>query len=283
MGVRKRRAALARPSDARCRGCTRGTRRRAPGLRREELAALAGISVDYVTRLEQGRATAPSEQVVEALARALRLQDRDREQLFLLAGHTTPGPGVVPARVPPSVQRLLDRLSGVPVVVYDAAWNLLVANAPYDALMGPTSGLHGNERNGVWRNVFGPPSRARQSPEEHDAQVARLVADLRDTVARYPRDRRIRELVAGLRAGSDLFRRLWETAPEAPPAEQSRRKIIEHPLVGAIEVDCDTMVVTQDDLRIMVYTAEPNTPSAERLQLATVLGGQSLAAEEAGT
>src|ERR1700761_2697125 len=97
-----------------------GGRRRAAGLRREELAALAGISVDYLTRLEQGRATSPSAQVVEALARALRLSDAERELLFRLAGLAAPGPGVVSARITPSVQRLLDRLAHTPVAVYDA-------------------------------------------------------------------------------------------------------------------------------------------------------------------
>ncbi|MDR2322915.1 MAG: helix-turn-helix transcriptional regulator [Microbacterium sp.] len=258
-------------------GVPHGSRRRAAGLRREELAALAGISVDYVTRLEQGRATAPSEQVVEALARALRLDDGERTQLFRLAGRAAPGSGVVSARIPPSVQRLLDRFSGIPVVVYDAAWNLVIANAPYDALMGPTSALRGNERNAVWRNLFGPASRARQTPQEHDELVGRLVADLRGTMGRYPDDHGLRRLVAELRAASPRFEELWGTAAEAPRAEQSRLKIIDHPSVGAITVDCDTLVVAQDDLRIMVYTAEPGSADAERLQLAIVLGTQSLA------
>ena len=91
-------------------GMTVGPRRRAAGLRREELAGLAGISADYLTRLEQGRATSPSAQVVEALVRALRVADADRELLYRLAGHAVPGADVVPSRIPPSVQRLLDRL-----------------------------------------------------------------------------------------------------------------------------------------------------------------------------
>src|SRR5438067_5029923 len=99
-----------------------GRRRRAAGLRREELAGLAGISADYLTRLEQGRATSPSQQVVEALARALRLADAERDLLHRLAGHAAPGPDVVPFRVTASVQRLLDRLAHTPVAVYDAAW-----------------------------------------------------------------------------------------------------------------------------------------------------------------
>lgn len=262
------------PPDAA--GFARGGRRRAAGLRREELATLAGISVDYLTRLEQGRATAPSEQVVEALARALRLSDGERDHLFLLAGRSAPGRGVVSTRVAPSVQRLLDRFTGIPVVVYDAAWNLVVANAPYDALMGPTAELRGNDRNGVWRNVVGPGSRARQTPQEHADQVVGLVTDLRMTAARYPHDGRLRRLIAELRDASPRFVELWESAPDLTAAETSRHKIIDHPDVGPIAVDCDTLVVAGDDLRIMVYTAAPGTADAERLQLAIVLGTQTL-------
>jgi len=104
-------------------GVRAGGRRRAAGLRREELAGLAGISVDYLTRLEQGRATSPSPQVVEALARALRLSNTERELLFRFAGLAAPGRDVISTRITPSVQRLLDRLSHTPVAVYDAAWN----------------------------------------------------------------------------------------------------------------------------------------------------------------
>src|ERR1700729_1251181 len=96
-------------------GVPAGGRRRAAGLRREELAGLAGISVDYLTRLEQGRATSPSSQVVEALARALRLSDAERDLLFRLAGHITPGLDLVSSRITPGVQRLLDRLANTPV------------------------------------------------------------------------------------------------------------------------------------------------------------------------
>ena len=147
-------------------GLPAGGRRRAAGLRREELALLAGISVDYVTRLEQGRASSPSAQVVEALARALRLSETERAHLFRLAGLALPGPDTVSRYITPSVHRLLDRLSGTPVAVYDATWTLLTYNQPYAALMGDPSGWHGNQRNGVWRNLVEPQaSRVRQAPD----------------------------------------------------------------------------------------------------------------------
>jgi len=201
-------------------GVRAGGRRRAAGLRREELAGLAGISVDYLTRLEQGRATSPSSQVVEALARALRLSSAERELLFRLASQAAPGRDVVSTRITPNVQRLLDRLDHTPVAVYDATWNLIVTNQPYDALMGQTTSWRGIERNGVWRNLVGPGNRTVHTPEE--------------------------------------------------------QAHFDHPNVGLITLDCDTLIVAGDDLRIMVYTAEPGTQDAERLALAIVLGTQAL-------
>ncbi|SDF90090.1 helix-turn-helix transcriptional regulator [Pseudonocardia oroxyli] len=258
-------------------GLPAGVRRRATGLRREELAGLAGISTDYLTRLEQGRATAPSAQVVEALARALRLADAERGLLYRLAGHAAPGPDVVPTRLAPSVHRLVDRLSHTPVVVYDASWTLVLANAPYDALMGDTTTWRGLERNAVWRNVTRRPTRVRHDPREQAEHEVRLVADLRLTASRYPADRALRALVAELVAGSPRFAELW--AADTPPAvpEPTRRKTIDHPSVGPLTLDCDTLLVAGDDLRISVYTAEPGTADADRLALALVLGTQSLA------
>ncbi|MGW5261652.1 helix-turn-helix transcriptional regulator [Microbispora sp. NPDC004025] len=256
-------------------GLPGGGHRRAAGLRREELAMLAGISVDYVTRLEQGRASHPSAQVVEALARALRLSGTERAHLFRLAGLAPPGPETVSAYVTPGVQRMLDRLAGTPVAVYDACWTLLIANPPYAALMGDPSGWRGDQRNAVWRHFLGPGSRARHTPESLRAFETALVADLRATRDRYPADQRLRRLVADLRANSDRFAELWDSG--AVGRHQSGRKTIDHPDVGPLTLDCDVLTVTGSDLRVMVYTAEPGTEDAERLALLTVLGTQSLA------
>jgi transcriptional regulator with XRE-family HTH domain len=257
-------------------GVSVGGRRRAAGLRREELAALAGISVDYLTRLEQGRATSPSVPVVEALARALRVSDAERDLLFRLAGHAAPGLDVVSSRITPSVQRLLDRLANTPVAVYDATWTLLIANAPYDALMGQTTSWRGIERNSIWRNLIGPGTRAVHTPEEQAEFEARLVADLRLTAARYPADQRLKQLTRDLAAQSPRFVKLWESGAPEPHHDFGRRKVIDHPDVGRITLDCDTLIVAADDLRIMIYTAEPATEDAERLALAIVVGTQSL-------
>jgi transcriptional regulator with XRE-family HTH domain len=257
-------------------GVPAGRRRRASGLRREELAALAGISTDYLTRLEQGRSTTPSAQVVAALAQALRLPDPERDLLYRLAGHAAPGPDVVPVRVTPSVQRLLDRLAHTPVVVYDATWTLLLANAPYDALMGPTTSWRGIERNAVWRNLLGPANRTVHTAQEQADHEARLVADLRLTASRYPADRALRELVDELTDKSPRFAELWDSDTPPPLPDTSKRKVVDHPEVGRITLDCDTLIVAVDDLRISVYTAEPGTENADRLALAIVLGTQSL-------
>ncbi|RII13839.1 Helix-turn-helix protein [Streptomyces sp. YIM 130001] len=253
-------------------GLPTGGHRRAAGLRREELAQLAGISVDYVTRLEQGRATNPSAQVVEALSRALRLTDRARTDLFHLAGLAPPGPETVPARITPGVQRMLDRLTGTPVAVFDAAWNQLLANPLYTALMGE---WHGHDLNAVWRNFLGSGNRVRHTPESLDTLRALQVSDLRRTAGRYPSDRRLHRLISRLRAESTEFDTLWESG--AAGRHEAARKTIDHPHIGAITLDCDVLGVEGSDLRIMLYTAEPGTEDAERLALLTVVGTQTLA------
>src|SRR3954464_5349216 len=109
-------------------GLPAGGRRRAPGLRREEVAQLTGLSVDYLARLEQGRATRPSPQVLDALSRTLRLTDAERAHVFRVAGQALPGTGHMRRHVTPSVQRILDRLGDTPVMVIDGAWHVVAWN-----------------------------------------------------------------------------------------------------------------------------------------------------------
>ncbi len=232
---------------------------------------LAGISVDYVTRLEQGRATHPSEQVVEALGRALRLSGAEREHLFHVAGLVPPGQGTVPAYITPSVHRMLDRLTGTPVAVSDASWTLLLANPLYTALMGERQG---RERNGAWRAFLGTGGRVRHTTQSRRALETAVVADLRAAVRRYPADQRLRQLIAELRANSDRFAELWDSG--AVGRHEASRKTIDHPQVGTMTLDCDLLSVAGSDLRIMIYTAEPGTEDAERLELLTVLGTQTM-------
>lgn len=254
-----------------------GGQRRAPGLRREELALLAGISVDYITRLEQGRASNPSAQVVEALARALRLSGTERAHMFRLAGLALPDPELVPAHITPSVQRVLDRLTGTPVAVYDATWTLLLANPQHVALLGDQTGLRGLERNGVWRHFLGPGnSRANvtRTPEALLEYESALVSDLRTAAVRYPADHQLQQLITTLRTGSPRFAEIWDSGVVG--RRTNHPKTIDHPLVGPVTLDCDVMTVAGSDLRIMIYTAEPGTEDAERLALLAVLGTQSL-------
>lgn len=258
-------------------GLPSGGRRRAVGLRREEVSGLAGVSVDYLTRLEQGRATSPSAQVLEALARALRLSSSERELLFSLAGRSAPGPGSVPQRITASTQRLLDRLADVPVAVYDAMWNLIGMNQPYDALSGAWS-WHGAERNGAWRTFVGPGPLADLDEAALAEQERELVADLRVTAAHYPHDPRVADLTRRLRGRSTRFADLWDAADLPGAGIHARHKTVLHPVVGPIALDCDTLVVAGDDLRVMVYTAEPGTGDADRLALAVLLGTRPAAA-----
>ncbi|UQX12753.1 MmyB family transcriptional regulator [Candidatus Mycobacterium methanotrophicum] len=215
-------------------------------------------------------------QVVEALARALRVFDAERELLFRLAGHASPGLGVVSSRITPSVQRLLDRPAHTPVAVFDATWTLIVANAPYDALMGPTTSWRGIERNSVWRHLVGPGIRVVHTAEQQAEFEGALVADLRLTAARYPAGQWLKQLTRDLAAQSPRFVNLWESGVLEPHQDFGRRKVIDHPDVGHITLDCDTLIVAADDVRIMIYTAEPETEDAERLALAIVLGTHSL-------
>ncbi|MGW3112271.1 helix-turn-helix transcriptional regulator [Streptomyces sp. NPDC001091] len=258
-------------------GLPLGGRRRAPGLRREELAQLAGISVDYVTRLEQGRATNPSSQVVEALTRALRLSAAERDHLYRLAGLSPPAPKTVPSFIPPSVHRLLDRLGRTPVAVYDATWTLLTANPPYAALMGDATRWSGRQLNGVWRHFAGPGSGVRHTPESLAMFESALVADLRAAAGRYPDDRSLAGLIAELHAQSSRFAELWDRGTVG--VHQAARKTVDHPVVGPLTLDCDILSVAGSDLRIMVYTAEPGTEDAERLALLMVLGTQEVTVE----
>ena len=250
--------------------------RRAPGLRREELALLAGMSADYVTRLEQGRASAPSVQVLTALARALRLTGAERVHLFVLAGQPLPGPGIMPAHLTPGLQRLLDQLSGIPVSVNDASWTLLAWNPLWAALVGDPAGQRGRDRNVLWRYFTGAPGRVTHTPEDEPRFEASAVADLRAAAARYPRDAGLRRLVADLRAASPRFARLWESREVG--IHERDHKTVHHPELGPITVDCDVLSVPAVDLRVVAFTAAPGSADADKLRLLAVLGTQDLAA-----
>lgn len=248
--------------------------RRTAGLRREEVAWLAGVSPDYVKRLEQGRAH-PSGAMLRALARTLRLSDTEYELACRLAGHAAEPEGLVPQRIDLSVRRLLDRLTDTPIAVFDAAWTLIEHNELWTALTGlDRRGAGGRSANIVWRIFHGDTGRVRHpDPEEHKAS---FVADLRDVATRYPADRELANMIGALRTSSPEFARLWEGATVAH--HRSERKTVDHPEVGELELDCDVLSVHGADLRIVVYTAEPGSEAAGKLGLLTVLGTEDMTA-----
>jgi len=259
------------PADV---GLPAGGARRAPGLRREEVAHLAGLSVDYLARLEQGRATNPSPAVLAPLARALRLTNDERDHLYRVAGHGAPLPGVMVRHVTPGVQRMLDRLADVPVMVLDASWTVVAANPLATALVGDYSSGSPRERNLLWRRFGGDgASRVVRTPEEADAMDADAVADLHDALGRYPADEQLRSLIDDLRAASPRFMRLWEERPIA--RRTNDRKTFEHPEVGRVTLDCDVLTVEGSDLRLVVYTAAPGSADANALALLGAVGLQS--------
>lgn len=252
--------------------------RRTRGLRREELAALAGISVDYLVRLEQGRAVNPSPSVLAALARALRLDHDERDHLYLVAGQVPPRKTEVPTHVTPGIQRLVDRLGDVPVAVYDAAWTIILWNATWAAVMGDPSTRTGRDRNIIWRTFTGPPGRVVKSAAEAAAFEEFAVADLRRVLGTYPDDARLQQLVADLRRASPRFAELWQRHIVTQP-DTGGAKVVGHPDVGRITLDCDVLTVSGTDLRIVVYTVDPASSDAQKLDLIRVLGLQRLGAE----
>jgi transcriptional regulator with XRE-family HTH domain len=250
-------------------------RRRAPGLRREEVARLAGVSVDYLARLEQGRAANPSPSVLAALARTLRLTHEERAHLFRVAGHVEPEAGRIDRHITPGVQRILDRLADVPVMVVDAAWDIVALNPLATALLGDPGAGNARERNILWRHFTGARSRLVRSSEDEAASEVDSVADLRAAAGRYPEDERLQRLIADLREASPRFAELWEHPAVARRA--SSRKTFAHPEVGLVTLDCDVLTVQDSDLRLVVYTAAPGSPDANALALLGAVGLQTFA------
>jgi transcriptional regulator with XRE-family HTH domain len=255
-------------------GLPAGTRRRVGGLRREEVAQLAGISVDYLVRLEQGRGSNPSDSVLASLARALRLTDDERDHLFHLAGSVPPRPGTIDGIVRPGTLRVLDRLGDLPVMVLDAKGDVLAWNDLATALLGDFSAWTGPARNLTWQRFLGTGGRVSTTPEEDERTAAETVASLRAVAARYPEDPGLRRLLDTLRAGSPRFCRLWEAA--RPAERQASTKTVIHPALGAVTLDCDTLHLPDTDQRLVVYSAAAGTPAAGALAMLRTIGLQDL-------
>jgi len=259
------------PADV---GLPAGTRRRVTGLRREEVALLAGVSVDYLVRLEQARGPTPSDQVLAALARALRLTDDERDHLFRLAGSAPPLPGHIVSVPRASTLRLLDRLTDLPVVLLDAKGDVIAWNALATAMLGDFSAWPPEQRNIAWQQFLGGRGRVARPPDEAARSAAETVAQLRLTAARYPDDPGLARLLDDLRNGSRLFVRLWDEGAVAE--RRASRKTVDHPELGRLTLDCDALHIPDVDQRLIVYSAAPGTSEAEALALLRVVGLQDL-------
>ncbi len=247
--------------------------RRARGLRREELARLAGVSPDYLVQLEQGRAVAPSPQVLAALARALRLTEAERAHLFRLAGRLVPDEMHTFDPLPHSVCRMVEQLPASPAAVYDVRWNPLAWNAMWAAVIGNPVERPQRERNMVWRCFTGLPTHVVRARTEQREYEEAIVADLRSSSGRYPGDPGLAQLIADLRGASPRFRSLWET-PRVGLYEHER-KTIDHPELGQLEMDCDILTTHRNGLRVAVCTAAPGSPSAKALEELSATGTAS--------
>lgn len=257
-------------------GLPAGRRRRTPGLRRDEVARLAAISTEYYTRLEQARGPHPSREVVRGLATALRLSDAERIHLHELAGVPLPRAGI-PRHVRPSVQLLLERLPCSPAYVLSADFEILAWNDLTTALLGDFSVLPPRQRNFARWRFLGVPAAFRLRCEVPDAgELGEAIASgLRRAAARYPADPDLATLVAELRAGSDEFAALWGSTDVREDAAGTR-KTLRHTTVGEITVSCDGLDIPDTDQRVVIYTADPGSPSEEALRLLDVIGTQAL-------
>jgi transcriptional regulator with XRE-family HTH domain len=256
-------------------GLPAGRSRRASGLRREELAELAGISVDYLVRLEQGRAATPSAQVVSSLGRALRLTGDEREHLYRLAGLEPPRDGRVSDHIPPGVQRVLTRLGESPAGVFAADWRLIWWNRGWAALVGDPSPVAPEDRNLVQSRFPAEADRGRLTArpvisENREATDRALVADLRRASARYPDDPRLHSLIRRRLEGNPHFAELWHAGTVGRHVED--RKTVRHPGVGEITLDCDVLSYSGSDLKIVIYSAVPGSEDESKLGLVLLTG-----------
>jgi transcriptional regulator with XRE-family HTH domain len=263
--LRRRREAI-RPAEV---GIADGPRRRTAGLRREEVAMLAGMSVDYVVRLEQGRSSQPSVQLLGALARALRLSDDERAHLFHLAGHRPPTADAVAQQARAGLVRMLDLLGDTPAMVVSDLSQVLAQNRAGLLLTGDPAGLTGDQRYAIFRWFTDPATRAQRPPEEHEHHARQVVADLRAVAGRRSGDPVVTGLVDRLRAASADFGRLW--AEHEVAVRRADRKTILHPRVGRMVMDCENLV-TPDQRQELVVLTPADDETRERLSLLRVLG-----------
>jgi transcriptional regulator with XRE-family HTH domain len=270
--LRSRRERL-RPEDV---GLPSGSRRRTPGLRREEVAVLAHISTEYLVRLEQGSAPRPSGEVLAGIAGALRLTDAESSHLHVLAGTAPTRAGLHRRDVRPSILALIERLPQTAAIVVSAAFEVLAWNDLATALLEDFAALAPEDRNLARKAFLGPVRPEAPIYGISDAAEFRhhVVMELRSTLAQYPSDPAVAGLVGELRDGSREFARLWERhdVHAAPVLSKTFR----HPAVGEITVDCDSLMLTDRDQHLVLYTAPPGSRDADALALLVMLGTESI-------
>jgi transcriptional regulator with XRE-family HTH domain len=261
-----------RPADV---GLPTGPRRRVPGLRRDEVAHLAGASVEYYIELERGSGSQPSEQMLAVLARALRLSADERDHLYRLAGRPVPAAGSVASHVHPGMLDLLDRLETTPAQVITDLHVTLVQNRLAVALLGDETSFSGPATSFLYRWFTDPDARRKYPEEDHARQSASFTADLRAAVARRAGgDREADQLVAALLDRSAEFAELWEQREVA--VRRADRKRLVHPTLGIIEVNCLNLFSEDGRQRLLWFSPAAGTDAAERLELLGVVGAQDL-------
>ncbi|BCJ37254.1 DNA-binding protein [Actinocatenispora thailandica] len=266
-----------RPADV---GLPHGPRRRVPGLRRDEVAVLAGASVEYYTELERGAGAQPSEQMLAALARALRLTADERDHLYHLADRPVPVQGGPASHVHPGMLDLLDRLQTTPAQVITDLHVTLVQNPLAVALLGDQSGYRGRSASFVHRWFTDPEARALYPAEDHETQSRSFTADLRAAAARRDaNDTEAADLIRELSAGSPEFARLW--AEHEVGFRRDDRKRIVHPSLGLIEVNCLNLFSEDGRQRLLWFTPAVGTDGAAKLDLLSVVGVQAMAPDRA--
>lgn len=266
--LRRHRAAL-RPGDV---GLPEGARRRAPGLRREEVAQLAAMSVDYYTRLEQARGPQPSPQMLQALARALRLDPDERDYVFRVAGHPPPDRLGTATHVAPALMRVLDRLADTPALILSNLGETLVANSMAVALLGDHTARTGWERSDIYRWFTVPGAREIYPEPARAGQSRSLVANLRAAYGTMGPRSRAGELAGVLCEASAEFAELWERHEVA--RRFADHKTLLHPELGAIEVDCQALFTEDQSQLLLVLTAPPRSDGWQKLQLLAAVGSQ---------
>jgi transcriptional regulator with XRE-family HTH domain len=258
-------------------GVTAYGRRRVPGLRREELAQLAGVSVDYYVRLEQGRAHHPSAEVLDAIASALQLEEVERSHLHEIAGPAQPRRRrVAPERVRPGVQQLLDQFDTVPAFVLGRRMDMLAWNRLASALFGDPARLPAEQRNIARMTFLDPACRALYVDWERVARET--VGYLRHCAGRYPDDPALAELIGELSVKSEQFARWWAGHLVRDKTNGTKRMV--HPAVGELTLNYETLMVAgESDQALIAYTAEPGSESATALRLLATLAAPAAAAE----